>query len=56
MAPKKNKKQAQETMLEEPNEDHVIPPESIREEEPRTREDQDEPESEEEQRSSVLFT
>jgi hypothetical protein len=43
-------------MLEEPNEDCVIPPESIGEEEPRTREDQDEPESEEEQWSSVLFT
>jgi hypothetical protein len=56
MAPKKNRKQAQETMLEEPNEDRVVPSESIGEEEPRTREDQDEPESEEEQRSSVLFT
>jgi hypothetical protein len=58
MAPKKNRKQAQsqDTMLEEPNEDHVVPPESIGEEEPITREDQDEPESEEEQRSSVLFT
>jgi hypothetical protein len=43
-------------MLEEPAEDRVVPPESIGEEEPRTREDQDEPESEEEQRSSVLFT
>jgi hypothetical protein len=43
-------------MLEEPNEDHVVPSESIGEEEPRTREDQDEFESEEEQRSSVLFT
>ncbi len=56
MAPKKNRKQAQETMLEEPIENRVVPPESIREEEPRTREDQDEPESEEEQRSLVLFT
>jgi hypothetical protein len=43
-------------MLEEPMEDQVIPSESIKEEEPRTREDQDEPESEEEQRSSILFT
>jgi hypothetical protein len=43
-------------MLEEPNEDRVVPPESIGEKEPRTWEDQDEPESEEEQRSSVLFT
>jgi len=43
-------------MLEEPNEDRVIPLESIGEEEPKTEEDQDEPESEEEQRSSVLFT
>ncbi len=42
MAPKKNRKQAQETMLEEPIENRVVPPESIREEEPRTREDQDE--------------
>jgi len=56
MAPKKNRKQAQETMLEEPIEDQVVPPESIKEEEPRTREDQDEPESEKEQQSSVLFT
>jgi hypothetical protein len=43
-------------MLEEPPKDRVVRPESIREEEPRTRKDQDEPESEEEQRSSVLFT
>jgi len=43
-------------MLEEPNEDCVVPPESIGEEEPRTQENQDEPKSEEEQRSSVLFT
>jgi hypothetical protein len=35
-------------MLEKPIEDQVVPLESIREEEPRTREDQDEPESEEE--------
>jgi hypothetical protein len=42
-------------MLEEPAEDQVAPPESIGEEEPRLREDHDEPESEE-QRSSVLFT
>jgi hypothetical protein len=55
MAPKKNRKQAQETMLEEPNENRVVPSESIGEEEPKTQEDQDEPESEEEQRSSVLF-
>jgi hypothetical protein len=56
MAPKKNQKQTQDTMLEKPNEDRVVPPESIGEEEPITREDQYEPESEEEQRSSVLFT
>jgi hypothetical protein len=56
MAPKKNRKQAQEIMMEEPTEDRVVPPESIAEEEPRAREDQDEPESEEEERSSVLFT
>ncbi len=56
MAPKKNRKQAQDSMLEEPVEDRVVPLESIGEEEPRIREDQDEPKSEEEQRSSVLFT
>jgi hypothetical protein len=56
MAPKKNRKQVQETMLEEPVEDRIVPPESIGEEEPRTREDQDKPESEEEQWSLVLFT
>jgi hypothetical protein len=43
-------------MLEEPIEDRVVLLESIGEEEPRTREDQDEPESEDEQQSSVLFT
>jgi len=43
-------------MVGEPDEDRVVPPESIGEEEPRTREDQNEPKSEEEQRSSVLFT
>jgi hypothetical protein len=36
MAPKKNRKQAQETMLEEPAEDRVGSPESIGEKEPRT--------------------
>jgi hypothetical protein len=46
MAPKKNYKQVEETMLEEPIEDRVVSPESIGEEEPRTREDQNEPESE----------
>ncbi len=56
MAPKKNRKQAQETMAEEPVEDREVPPESIGEEEPKDREDQDKLESEEEQRSSVLFT
>ncbi len=56
MAPKKNRKQAQDSMLEEPVKDRVVPSESIGEEEPRIREDQDEPKSEEEQRSSVLFT
>ncbi len=43
-------------MLEEPVEDRVVSSKSIGEEEPRTREDQDEPKNEEEQRSSVLFT
>jgi hypothetical protein len=43
-------------MLEESNKDRVVPPESIGEEEPRIRENQDEPKSEEEQRSLVLFT
>jgi hypothetical protein len=56
MAPKKNREQARETMLEKPVEKQIVPPDSIGEEEPRTREDQDEPESEEEQRSLVLFT
>jgi len=56
MAPKKNCKQVQETMLEELVDDRVVLPKSIGEKEPKTREDQDEPESEEEQRSSVLFT
>jgi len=60
MAPKKNRKQAPETRSEEPVKNLVAPPESIGEEEPNSREDQDEPEigpeNEEEQRSSVLFT
>jgi hypothetical protein len=56
MAPKKNRKQAQETMLEEPIKDRIVSPKSIGEEEPRTREEQNEPESEEEQWNSVLFT
>jgi hypothetical protein len=43
-------------MLEEPTEDKVVLPESIGEEEPIAREGQDELKSEEEQRSSVLFT
>ncbi len=55
MAPKKNRKQASETRPEETAEDQVAPLESIGEEEPRLREDQEEPESEEEPRSSVLF-
>ncbi len=46
MAPKKNRKQPQDTMLEEPADDQVTPPESIGEEEPRLWEDQDEPKSE----------
>ncbi len=56
MAPKKNHKQTQETMLEKPIKDWVVPLKSIGEEEPRTREDQDELENEEEQQSSILFT
>jgi hypothetical protein len=56
MAPKKNRKQTEEAMLEEPVEDLVVPPKSIGEEEPTTQEDQDEPGSEKTQRSSVLFT
>jgi hypothetical protein len=48
MAPKKNRKQAPETMLEEPIKEQIAPPESIGEEAPRAREDQDEPKSEEE--------
>jgi len=56
MAPKKTRKPSQDPMVEEPIEDRVAPPESIGEEDPMPREDRDEPESEEEQRSSVLFT
>jgi hypothetical protein len=56
MAPKKNHKQAQDSMLEKLVKDCPIMPESIGEEQPRPQEDQDELESEEEQRSSVLFT
>jgi hypothetical protein len=57
MAPKKNRKQLQDSVLEEPVDDPVAPPESIGEEEPMPREDRDELESEEgEQTSSVLFT
>jgi hypothetical protein len=43
-------------MVEEPTEDRVVAPKSIGEEEPMAQEDRDEAESEEEQRSSVLFT
>ncbi len=56
MVPKKNRKQAQETMLEEPIEDWVALPKLIGEEEPKTQKDQDEPKSEEEQHSLILFT
>jgi hypothetical protein len=56
MAPKKTPKQLQDSMLEKPVEDRVAPPKSIEEEEPMPKEVQDEPESEEEQRSSILFT
>jgi len=56
MAPKKTRKQPQDSMLDEPVEDRIAPPKSIGEEEAMPREDRDEPESEEEQRSSVLFT
>jgi hypothetical protein len=57
MAPKKNRKQPQDPVMEEPVDDQVAPPESIGEEEPMPREDQGEHQSEEEeQRSSVLFT
>ena len=55
MAPKKNRKQPQDSVMEEPVDDQVAPPESMGEE-PMPREDQDEPESEEEQRSSVVAT
>jgi hypothetical protein len=56
MAPKKTRKQPQDSMLEEPVEDRIAPSESIGEEEAMPLEDRNEPESEEEQRSSVLFT
>ncbi len=52
----KNRKQAQDSLLEELIEDRIASLESIGEEESRTREDQDEPESEEEQKSSILFS
>jgi hypothetical protein len=55
MAPKKNRKQAQDSLLKKLVEDRVAPPKSIGEEEPRTQEDQDEPETEEEQRSTPLY-
>jgi hypothetical protein len=48
ITPKKNRKQTQETMLEEPIENWIVPPKSIGEEERKTQEDQDEPEGEEE--------
>ncbi|KAH8935333.1 hypothetical protein BDL97_17G023200 [Sphagnum fallax] len=54
MAPKKNRKQLQDSVMEEPVNDQVAPAESMGEE-PMPREDRDEPESEEE-KSSVLFT
>jgi len=56
MAPKKTRKPPQDPVLEEPVKDRVAPLESIGEEEAMPREDRDEPESEEQQRSSVLFT
>jgi hypothetical protein len=43
-------------MLKELAEDRVVPSESIRGDELKTWEDQDEPESEEEQWTSILFT
>jgi hypothetical protein len=56
MAPKKNRKQVQETMLEEPRRRLSSPPGINWGGGTKTQEDQDEPESEEEQRSSILFT
>jgi hypothetical protein len=56
MAPKKNYKQAQEIMSEKPTKDQEVLRESIGEEELKTREDQNDHKSEEEQRSTVLFT
>jgi hypothetical protein len=43
-------------MLEEPTQDREVSPESIREEEPKAQKDHDDPESEEEQPNTVLFT
>jgi hypothetical protein len=54
MASKKNRKQPQDSVLEEPVDDQVAPPKSIGEEEPMPWEDRDEPESEEEQRLSSI--
>jgi len=62
MAPKKTRKLAQETMVEEPTQDLDVPPKSIREEEQKDSEDEghcdnlDDHESEEEQSNAVLFT
>ncbi len=54
MAPKKTRKQPQDSMLEEPVEDRIALSKSIGEEEPMPWEDRDEPESEEEQLEVLL--
>jgi hypothetical protein len=62
MAPKKSHKPLQKTMVEEPTQDQEVPPEFVGEEEHEDSEDQkiqveqDDPESEEEQTNTVLFT
>jgi hypothetical protein len=56
MAPKKTRKLIQETMLEKPTQEQKVLLESIEEENPEAQKDHDDPESEEEQPNTVLFT
>ncbi len=56
MAPKKMHKLTQETMVEEPTPKQKVPPESIGDEDLEAQEDHGDPESEEEQPSTILFT
>ncbi len=56
MAPKKTCKLVQETMLEEPTQEQRVLLESIGEEDPEAQKDHDDPESEQEQPNTILFT